>query len=270
MIPLFNDSSGRRTVVSNIKSVPIQVINTIFNALTTNNPLIFWIRSADFTRQLYVSQSFESIFCTKISELYEYPESFSDYVLSDDLPEFKTAIDTRLRRIIEPQEGDVQFRILNKMGDIRSMRSQNFPIFTRHGDIAAIAGIGIDYTQSLATEAAYIASQQSFNDRFNIFYQEISQALDENLDLHTKITCQPQSSRKVCADTIYTLNDLEIIFSKREAECINLTMIGQSAKVIAANYSLSQRTVEEYLNNARKKTRCRTKLELTNKLQQIL
>lgn len=50
--------------------------------------------------------------------------------------------------------------------------------------------------------------------------------------------------------------------SKRERECLQLLIIGHSAKEIAAALGLSQRTVEYYFENIRRKLNCWTKLDL--------
>lgn len=50
--------------------------------------------------------------------------------------------------------------------------------------------------------------------------------------------------------------------SKRQRECLQLTLRGYTAKKIAKEVGLSHRTVEEYLNHIKAKMGARTKLEL--------
>lgn len=54
-------------------------------------------------------------------------------------------------------------------------------------------------------------------------------------------------------------------FSKRELECILLTMRGKSAKQVAYDLGISSRTVEEYLNNVKVKMNVFSKSELIEK-----
>lgn len=54
--------------------------------------------------------------------------------------------------------------------------------------------------------------------------------------------------------------------SKRESECLRLTVRGKSAKQIAAELEISRRTVEEYLNNIKLKFGVFSKSELIDKV----
>lgn len=53
--------------------------------------------------------------------------------------------------------------------------------------------------------------------------------------------------------------------SRRESECLRLTVRGRSAKQIAAELNISRRTVEEYLNNIKLKFGVYSKSELIDK-----
>jgi DNA-binding CsgD family transcriptional regulator len=52
--------------------------------------------------------------------------------------------------------------------------------------------------------------------------------------------------------------------SKREIECLQLTVRGQSARMVATYLGISQRTVEEYLTNIKLKFGVSSKSELIN------
>lgn len=77
------------------------------------------------------------------------------------------------------------------------------------------------------------------------------------------------------ADALYEISQLgflhriekpstpsKTIFSKREMECIQLTIQGKKAKEIAAILKLSSRTIENYLENIKTKLGVTSKLEL--------
>jgi DNA-binding CsgD family transcriptional regulator len=55
-----------------------------------------------------------------------------------------------------------------------------------------------------------------------------------------------------------------IILTKREKECIRLTMLGNTAKETGKILKISNRTVEYYLENARNKLGCTKRSELLN------
>ena len=54
----------------------------------------------------------------------------------------------------------------------------------------------------------------------------------------------------------------DICFSKREAQCMIHLLRGKTIKQTATKIGLSQRTVEFYVKNMKKKVGCRTKIEL--------
>lgn len=58
-------------------------------------------------------------------------------------------------------------------------------------------------------------------------------------------------------------------FSKREHDCIKLTLQGQTMVEMAETLDLSPRTIENYLSNLKFKLNCFTKSELILKLQKI-
>lgn len=61
---------------------------------------------------------------------------------------------------------------------------------------------------------------------------------------------------------ILNLSHLNIDLSRREKQCLYLTVKGYTAKRIARSLEISHRTVEEYLTNIRSKFGVSTKLEL--------
>ncbi len=62
-------------------------------------------------------------------------------------------------------------------------------------------------------------------------------------------------------------NFVDIYFTKREAECMLLTLKGKTIKSIAASLKLSPRTVEFYIKNMKIKLSCHTKYELIQAIQ---
>lgn len=61
-----------------------------------------------------------------------------------------------------------------------------------------------------------------------------------------------------------------IKLSKREEDCLYYLLQGKTAKETARFLNLSHRTVEAYIDNIRKKTFTRNKVELVSKLQSRL
>lgn len=62
------------------------------------------------------------------------------------------------------------------------------------------------------------------------------------------------------------INNHQITFSKREAECVEHIVQNKTFKEVAIKMKLSPRTVEFYLNNVKRKANCATSHELINLL----
>jgi DNA-binding CsgD family transcriptional regulator len=60
-------------------------------------------------------------------------------------------------------------------------------------------------------------------------------------------------------------NNIEIVLSKREIDCLYLTMKNKTSKEIGQMLSISPRTVETYVSNVKLKSNCQTKKELISR-----
>jgi DNA-binding CsgD family transcriptional regulator len=85
--------------------------------------------------------------------------------------------------------------------------------------------------------------------------QQFLEAIDSN------------SSRTSFHDAYHHISaSLHTTLTRREMECLALTMLGKTAKFIAKELCLSHRTVENYLESIKDKLQVRTKPELIGKL----
>jgi LuxR family transcriptional activator of conjugal transfer of Ti plasmids len=60
------------------------------------------------------------------------------------------------------------------------------------------------------------------------------------------------------------------MITKREYDCLHLTLRGQSARAVGESLGISQRTVEEYLNNVKRKLGVHSKSELISAAMDML
>jgi len=61
-------------------------------------------------------------------------------------------------------------------------------------------------------------------------------------------------------------NTVKIHFTKREKECLKCLVLGMTAKEIAKNLNISDRTVECYLGRIKIKTNCHSRSMLIRKI----
>lgn len=76
-------------------------------------------------------------------------------------------------------------------------------------------------------------------------------------------------AERIYHNTILIPDFINLNFTKRELECIKFTMRGQPAKQVAFNLNISQRTVEEYLQNIKNKLGVYSKPQLLEKLHSL-
>lgn len=78
-----------------------------------------------------------------------------------------------------------------------------------------------------------------------------------------------QSSYFSSSDHSIILNEEKIAFTSRELSCIKLLLKGFTAKMIAKNFALSPRTIEQYLEKIKVKLHCHSREQLIYKLLEI-
>jgi PAS domain S-box-containing protein len=127
-----------------------------FRQLTENIREVFWLRSPDLTRLLYLSPMYEKV-CGRSCE--------SLYAERDDL----AAVHSEDRsRVIEAQQNydgrefEIEYRIITQDGDVRWIRDRGFPIRDQSGQICRIAGVADDITERKLVENALRESEERF------------------------------------------------------------------------------------------------------------
>jgi len=130
----------------------------LFRELTENIRDLFWIRSPDFKRVLYLSPAYRSFSGRSPEERYaDYGyESFLDQIDPEDR-EKVAAIMGR-----EAAEYDVEFRIRRADGTVHWVRDRGFPIRDQSGRIYRIAGVASDITERKLAEGALRESEERF------------------------------------------------------------------------------------------------------------
>ena len=122
-----------------------------FRQLAENIRDLFWIKTADFKRVLYLSPAYERI--TGRSPQGRYRDEDYQSFLDSIVPEDREKMARIMRRGAEA-EFDVEFRVARPDGSVRWFRDRGFPIRDQSGRIYRIAGIATDITErKLAVEA---------------------------------------------------------------------------------------------------------------------
>jgi PAS domain S-box-containing protein len=112
-----------------------------FREIAENIREVFWIFNPDFTRTLYVSPAYETVWGRSAESLYRNPKSFQEAAHPDDRARVLQVM-KRLRR----EEVSIEYRIIRPDGDVRWVRVRGFPVLDERGEVYRVAGVSEDIT----------------------------------------------------------------------------------------------------------------------------
>lgn len=130
----------------NIQTFAPEIIPFIL-LLVEQSEDVFWIRSPDYSKQLYISPAYESVWGRSCEKLYKDPEEWSKTIHPDDL---KYLLDSVKKRKPNFQPGETfneTYRIIRPNGEIRWIHDKSVPIYNEAGVHIGFAGIAHDITE---------------------------------------------------------------------------------------------------------------------------
>jgi len=254
--------------MNSIVKMSFQSLNSIFEHFVGFDSKIFWVRSADYTRQLYISPNYEKIWGQSCDNLKANPYSWPDFLLPDDFD--KTSKITSMRASNDQSKTEVRnyYRIKGIKSKPTHIIDQSFNILTADGELTAIAGIAKVISEEDWVKEALEQQQLEKNDIISPIRNDIISAIDKELKL-TAFKNQTDTSPKILIPGKYYIDirDGVLCLTKREAECLYHLYNGGSAKTIGRILQLSPRTIEAHLDRVKQKAKCRTRLELISKIK---
>lgn len=118
-----------------------------FRDIAENVDEVFWIRDLNSPRFIYINSTYERITGKTPQSLYENPFSFLDFVLAED----RQMIAGLLQMNVEEDTG-MQFRVINKKGELRWFTGRIFVVKDDSGIIRRRIGLARDITEQKEKE----------------------------------------------------------------------------------------------------------------------
>lgn len=119
-----------------------------FRQIAENIGEVFWLRSADKSKMLYINPAYEKVWGRSCQSLYENPDSFVDSVHDDDKP----AVYAEFERYMNSDRFDLAYRIVRPDGGIRWVQARSFPVRNEVGEVIRHTGLAVDITERKRAE----------------------------------------------------------------------------------------------------------------------
>ncbi len=242
--------------MSSILKLPISAVSFIFSQVSNLDSKVSWIRTPDYTQQLYVSPSYQTIWGINPDKLYEHPLSWNETVIN-------SSVINKLKNRMPENNPTVHYQILGANNKIQFLKDTCFHLFDPHGELIAVAGVS-----EVISEACWDDELKNTNSKSNA-NDPITNILTHAMH-HFPALVKSESTQKRNAKIILTQSGEAVKLTQREADCLNGLTIGQSAKQIGRTLSISPRTVEVHIENMKLKLGCRTRIELISKLNSLV
>jgi len=138
-LTVLRDISERKRAEESLKASEQK-----FRQLAETIKEVFWLVTPDWKRIYYISPAYEVVWGLPQERLYQYPRSWMESIISEDLPKVLAALPTQVTPetpIIFPD-----YRIKRPDSSIRWISARGFPILNESGEVVRVAGIAEDIT----------------------------------------------------------------------------------------------------------------------------
>ncbi|MGE3920676.1 MAG: helix-turn-helix transcriptional regulator [Gammaproteobacteria bacterium] len=227
-----------------MEKISIQTLNTLFEQLNDRSDTVLWIRSADYTRQIYVSPGFENLWQTTSEQIYKNPNFFDESVMSEDK---NYIVEQTENRVNNPNQADksILYRIHTPSNTVH-IKDTCFQLISPTDNIVGHAGIAerIDPERWHAEKSLRALRNNSVSE--NSMQKFVFETIKKELGLNATTQTKPILKNDVFSAELhkFQFNGKNLPLTERESECLFYTMLGKSAKVVASLMNVSTRTVE--------------------------
>ncbi len=251
-----------------INKVSVQSLNALFAILEQQPQSALWIRSKDFSRQLYVNENYEAIWHRNASELYQQPGSLIETLYPVDRDAIRQQMAAKNEHHLE-QDNQFFYRIITPEGKVKFIKDWHYLLTDDAGNTLGFAGLAQDIPQAQWQAQVTSVKQRSTADPKALLQQHVFDILQNELHLSVQGITGSAAKGANSEPQIKVLDNAKqpATLSRREQQVMKYLREGMTAKQTASEMYVSTRTVEFHLNNIKDKVGCRSKLELLSRIQ---
>lgn len=159
----------------------IEESETRFRQLAEGVSEVFWLRSRQDARTLYISPSYERVWGRPVEEVYSlYPNDYLRHVHPLDHERVQAA-HTALFEDGTPF--NLEYRITRPDGEVRWVWARSYPVRDESGEIIRYSGIAEDITARKASEQALLDSYRRIEQ--NLMRLTVLRKIDQAITTHT-------------------------------------------------------------------------------------
>ncbi len=179
-----------------------------FRLLAENIDDVFWLRSSDLKRFLYVSPAFEKIWGGNCDAPYKDPSLFFEKLFSDDRKKIEELLVNHSR-----SKWDVEYRIHATDGTLRWIHDRGFPIYDNDMQITMMCGFASDITEHKSREEMCQLSVSRFRSTFENAALGIAlvdaqgNIVDSNPALHEMMAAKQETLNSKQMDDVLTTDE---------------------------------------------------------------
>lgn len=211
--------------------------------LALEHNCVLWIRNKEYDQQLYVSNTYHTLWGRSCLSLYQNPSSWKDTLYDENALDFVEKL-IKNRTLINPHYTEL---LCIKMpdGEKRWFQDRSFHLPVSSNNQILMVGCAL----YVGDKNEIILDQRKASDTLDYIISKLYKIL---------------SYGKVVPDEYPEPQEVLLLskLSKREKEILKLFLNGYTAAQVAESLQLSRRTVESYLINLKNKLACESKSEM--------
>ncbi|ACB86008.1 HD domain-containing phosphohydrolase [Natranaerobius thermophilus] len=206
--PVFGDNGKVKFVIIVVrditelkkKELQLKESERKFRQLAENIDHVFWMRSKDNQKVIYVNPAYETVWKRPRQELYQRADAFIKYVHPDD----KYHVKQEYKEFLQTGIFNSEYRIVRPDGEVRWIWSRSNPVMDENGRVIRYAGLAVDITERKQAEEKirYLSFYDRVTGLYNRAYlEEEIERLDVERQLPISIIIADVNGLKLINDT---------------------------------------------------------------------